>query len=94
MRSGGYFGVVASLLTLNGCSNDKHDDMTYRPEPAEPEAAVCEHRHDCDEDGVRIWRFPFVQIAIDPDNPKGVGVRVADDEDGYEYVDLGVSWDD
>ena len=55
----------------------------------------CDHDDDDDDDhGVVIWRFPYVEIAIDPCNPRSVGVRVADDYDGRAYVDVGVNWDD
>ena len=41
-----------------------------------------------------VWRFPFVQIGIDPTDPAGVAIRVADELRGHEYVDLNVAWDD
>lgn len=91
--------LAASLMVSFGCSHHcekcEAQSLSDHPEPAPAYVEVqSESGHHDEDTGVRVWRFPFVQIAIDPHDPHGVGVRVADDESGHEYVNLGVNWDD
>jgi hypothetical protein len=98
MRPAWLFALFGPLLIACGCGrHSETSDVSIHDERSEtPDPATFESNHETADNnsGVRVWRFPFVQIAIDPHDPKGVSVRVADDEEGHEYVDLGVSWDD
>jgi hypothetical protein len=92
------FASLSAMLVSFGCASS--DSRSSAPQCSEPtvRASDCDDDDDDDhyeeDDRPQVWRFPFVQIAIDPWNPSGVAVRVADDINGREYVDLGVSWDD
>jgi len=94
MRPSWFVIPLAVLLMCNGCRSHEHSreveprysESTVAPVPEEQSEVTVEHP--------RVWRFPFVEIAIDPTHPRSVGVRVADDDKERTYVDLGVNWDD
>lgn len=87
--------VAASILACLGCRSGGHDDE-IEPQAGVPErdVVVVTREPEVIDDDRRVWRFPFVTIAINPADPRSVGVRVAEEDDSRPYVDLDVNWDD